>query len=179
MAEEAASEDSSVRVRRADPGELVSAGCALALLLLMFLAKWFGVDELPGHASGVQRSTAETAWQGLTVLRWLMLLTIFISIGSLILHATQRSHGSTNDTGGLVAALGTVTALLLIYRVLINLPSPNQVVDQKLGAILGILAAIGIALGGHASMREQRARSRVEHRSRAQQSGVAPGAQPR
>ena len=92
----------------------------------MFLAKWFGVDELPGHASGVQRSTAENAWQGLTVLRWLMLLTIIISIGSLILHATQRSHGSTNDTGGLVAALGTVTALLLIYRVLINLPSPNR-----------------------------------------------------
>jgi hypothetical protein len=178
MAEEPAAEQPAPR-RRADTGERLSAGCALALLALMFLTEWFGIDELPGRTSGVERSTAENAWQGLTVLRWLMLLTIIVAVGSLILHATQRSHGTRNDTGGLVAALGTVTALLLIYRVLIDLPSPPDVVDQKLGAILGLLAAIGIAIGGHASMREQRARSRVEHRSRPQKSGVAPGAEAR
>jgi drug/metabolite transporter (DMT)-like permease len=165
--------------RRAEPGELISAACALVLLALMFFAKWFGVDRLPGQASGVQRETAENAWQGLTLLRWLMLLTILIAVGSLVLHATQRSHGTTNDTGGVVAALGTLTALLLVYRVLIELPSSNQVVDQKFGAILGVLFALGIALGGHASMREQRSRAGLERRSRPQSEGVAPGTQAR
>jgi hypothetical protein len=165
--------------RRADAGELVSATSGLLLLVLMFAVKWYGIDQLPGHASGVERATAENAWHGLTLLRWLMLLTIVVSIGSLFLHATQRAHGTINDTGGLVASLGTITALLLIYRVLIDLPSANQVVDQKLGAIMGLLSAIGIAIGGHASMREQRARSRVEQGSPRAERGVAPRPQAR
>src|SRR5690242_20126869 len=107
--------------RRARPGELVSAGCALTLLLLMFLVKWFGVNQLPGRANGVERETAENAWHGLTLLRWLMLLTIVVTLGSLILHATQQSHGAENDTGALITALGALTAVLIIYRVLIDL----------------------------------------------------------
>jgi hypothetical protein len=130
----------------------VSAGCAIALLVLMFATEWFGVDQLPGQASGLQRETAENAWAGLGVVRWVMLAAILVAIGSVILHATQQTHGARNDTGALTAALGGLTALLLIYRVLINLPGPDEVVDQKLGAILGLLCAVGIALGGCRSM---------------------------
>jgi hypothetical protein len=139
----------------------------------MFGAEWFGIDELPGRTSGFARTTAENAWNAMTILRWPMLLTGLVAVGALVLHATQRSHGTTTDTGGLVAALGTLTALLLIYRVLLNPPAPNQVVDQKLGAVLGVLSALGIAFGGHASLRQQRLRSRVGQLSRSQKSGVA------
>jgi hypothetical protein len=54
--------------------------------------------------------------------------------------------------------LATVTAASMIVRVLIDLPSPDQVVDQKLGAVLGVIAALGVALGAYESVREQRAR---------------------
>ncbi len=149
-------------------GELVSALSALALLLLMFLTAWYGVDLLPSRfLAGAGRETSETAWQGLTIVRWVMLLTIFVALGSVVLHLTQRSHGSQTETGALVAALGTVTFALLVYRVLIALPTPNKVVDQKLGAMLGLLCAIGIAVGGLASMREERIRAgRLVQRSR-------------
>ncbi len=50
--------------------------------------------------------------------------------------------------------------MLLTYRVLINLPSPSDVVDQKLGAVLGLVCAYGIAVGGFESIREQRVRAR-------------------
>lgn len=152
---------------RANPGELISAGSALALLLLMFVLKWYGTDGIPGRLNQSHVTGAENAWHGLTVLRWLMLLTILVAIGSLVLHATQSAHGAKTDTSATVTALGTLTAILVCYRVLISLPAPNTVVDQKLGAILGVAAAIGIAVGGYESMREEQARSRgIEHRSR-------------
>jgi hypothetical protein len=132
--------------RRAQRGELVSAAGALLLLVLMFLFEWYGLDGIPGRS---QVSTAENAWHGLTVTRWLMLLTIVVTLGSLIIHATQRDHGAKTDTSGVIAILGTLTALLLTYRVLIDTPSPATIVDQKLGAYLGVLSAIAIALGGY------------------------------
>ncbi len=153
-------------------GELASAGFAVLLLVLMFAVEWFGVDRLPGRANGIQRETAENAWQALPLLRWLMLATVFVAIGAVILHATQHGHGARNDTGLLVMVFGTVTALLLIYRVLIDLPGTNEIVDQKLGAILGVACAIGIALGGHRSMIEERALAR-RYPSRRSRVGLA------
>jgi hypothetical protein len=163
---------------RAQPGELGAAGCALLLLVLMFTVEWFGVDRLPGQANGLQRETAENAWTALTMLRWLMLVTIFVAVGAVILHATQRGHGARNNTGAIVFGLGAITAVLLIYRVLIDLPSANQVVDQKLGGTLGVLCAIGIALAGYRSMSEERTRAR-EHPSKRMRSRVARRARQR
>lgn len=71
-----------------------------------------------------------------------------------------------------MTALGALTSALLIYRVLIALPAATEVIDQKLGAILGLLCALGIALGGWESMREHRARSAKT--SRRPRSGLAP-----
>jgi cytochrome b561 len=157
------------RLRR---GELISAAGALVLLPLMFALKWFGLEVTPGpSAERSAISSAENAWHGLADLRWLMLITIAAAVGAVLLHVSQRSHGSKTDTSGVVAILGTVTAALLAYRVLIDLPSPNQVVDQKIGAYLGLLAAVTIALGGWESMGEERLRekfrrtgSRAKHR---------------
>jgi hypothetical protein len=168
-----------VPAHRAPPGELVSGACALALLVLMFATEWFGVNRLPGEAAGVQRSTAENAWNALPVLRWLMLVTIAVTIAAVALHASQQGHGSRNDTGSIVTFLGTVTALLLTYRALINLPDAKQVVDQKAGAILGMLSAYGIALGGYRARYEERARPGWEPRVRRHKTRVAPVRGPR
>jgi hypothetical protein len=109
----------------------------------------------------------------MSVLRWLMLVTIGVSIGSVVLHLSQRGHGRTTETGLPIAALGVVTAALLAWRVLIDLPRPDQIIDQKLGAVVGVLAAIGIALGGYERLREERRRARrLEQRVK----GDAPAA---
>jgi hypothetical protein len=130
----------------------------------MFAFAWYGVDGIPGRS---EISTTENAWHGLTVLRWLMLLTVFVAIGSLFLHASQRTHGAETDTSMAITVLGTLTAVLLAYRVLIDLPGPAAVVDQKLGAYLGLLSAVAIAIGGYDALLAAR---------RAEQLRQSPGA---
>jgi len=154
---------------RVHVGELVSAASALVLLAIMFATEWYGVAGVPDPSYARPAvSTAENAWNGLTDVRWVMLVTIVAAVGSVFLHASQREHGSKTDTSRIVAALGTLTAVLLVYRVLIALPGDGRVLDQKLGAVLGLLAALGIAWGGYESVREQRLRAgagpRVAHR---------------
>jgi hypothetical protein len=150
-------------------GALITAGSALILLIVMFATKWYGVDEIPGRvATRTQITHAANAWNSLSIVRWLMLATIVVAVGSVLLHGSQRSHGSKTNTGALVALLGSITAVVLIYRVLIDLPSAGSVVDQKLGAIIGVIAAVGIAIGGYESMLEERERARRHvHTSRA------------
>lgn len=146
---------------RVHRGELISLCSALLLLIIMLALAWYGVDEMPGPMTTRTGPTqAVNAWHALSVVRWVMLAAIVVSLGSVVVHAAQRSHSVKTDTGLIVWLLGSVTAALLVYRVLIDLPSPDSVVDQKLGAYLGLLSAIGIAYGGLESMREERARTR-------------------
>jgi hypothetical protein len=143
-------------------GELTSAVGALALLGLMFATKWYGVAGVPDpSAARPAVSTAENAWNGLTIVRWVMLLTILAALGSVVLHASQRSHGTRTNTSVVVLTLGALTSGLLIYRVLIDLPQASKVIDQKLGAVLGLACALGIALGAIESVHEQRTLQRT------------------
>jgi hypothetical protein len=152
----------TVRRLRVHTGELMSASSALLLLALMFLTKWYGVDGVPDpSAARPAVTTAVNGWNGLTSVRWVMLVAICAALGSVVLHATQRSHGSKTDTSRVLVALGSLTAALLIYRVLIAFPAPSRMIDQKLGAYLGLLAAFGIVLGGRQSMLEQEERTRA------------------
>jgi hypothetical protein len=143
-------------------GELTSALCALGLLFLMFATKWYGVAGVPDpSAARPAVSTAENAWHGLTIVRWVMLVTIVAALGSVVLHASQRSHGTRTNTSWALVTLGSLTSALLLYRVLIELPQASRVIDQKLGAFLGLMCALGIALGGFEAIGEQRTHARA------------------
>jgi hypothetical protein len=145
---------------RVHVGELLSAVSALALLAIMFATEWYGVAGVPDPSYARPAvSTAENGWNGLTDIRWVIVVTIVAAVGSVFLHASQREHGTKTDTSRLVAALGALTSVLLIYRVLIALPGDGRVLDQKLGAVLGLACALGIAWGGYESVREQRLRA--------------------
>ena len=140
-------------------GDLVSAVSALLLLVLMFAVAWYGVDGIPGRAtsrSGV--ASAQSAWDGLTVIRWLMLVTVLVALGTVAIHLLRPSRIAVAGIRLALLLLAALTAVLLIYRVLIVLPTPDRVVDQKLGGVVGVLAALGIAFGAYDSVREQRAR---------------------
>jgi hypothetical protein len=143
-------------------GALVSAVSALALLVILFSMEWYGVAGVP-DPSAVRPavSTAENGWHALTVTRWVLLATIVAAVGAVVLHASQREHGNKTDTSLIVAVLGAISAALLVYRVLIVLPAGTRVIDQKVGAVAGLLCALGIAWGGYEAIREQRARVRA------------------
>lgn len=148
-----------VRVYR---GELTSALFALGLLVLMFATKWYGVAGVPDpSAARPAISGAVNAWNGLTIVRWVMLVTIAAVLGSVVLHASQRRHGARTNTSWLLVTLGSLVSILLLYRVLIDLPQASRVIDQKLGAVLGLFCALGIALGGFEAVGEQRTQARA------------------
>jgi hypothetical protein len=157
-------------------GELTSSASAVLLLVFLFATDWFGVAGVPDpSAARPAISGTETGWQGLSVVRWVVLATALVAIGSVLLHASQRRHGTKTDTSLLVTGLGSLTSRLLIYRVLIALPSGAKVIDQKLGAFLGLICALGVALGGYESIAEHRARARTTLQRSRRRSPLAPG----
>ncbi len=173
--EEPAREPGTPRIYR---GELTSALGALLLLILMFATKWYGVAGVPDpSAARPAISTAENAWDGLSLVRWVMLLCILSALGSVVLHASQRSHGTRTDTSLVILALGGLTFALLFYRVLLVLPQASKVIDQKLGAVLGLTCALAITLGGVESVHEQRRfqRAVAQHPRRRQRDALAHG----
>jgi hypothetical protein len=149
-------------------GELVSAGCALALLIVLFTTAWYGVAGVPDPTYARPAvSGTESGWDGLTDVRWVIVLTAVVAVGAVALRISQREHGRQTDASRLVTALGLLCTALLVYRVLIAPPSPDKVIDQKLGALLGLACALGIALGGHESIVKLRARPpAISHRRR-------------
>jgi hypothetical protein len=158
-------------------GEQISGLSALLLLGLMFGVEWFGVAGVPGASqTRAATTTAVDAWQAMTILRWVMLVTILVTLGAVVLHATQRSHGRTTETGFVILGLGSVTAVLVAWRVLIQLPKPDQIIDQKLGAVIGVVAALGIAFGGYERWREERRLARrLEQRGSQNPAAVSRG----
>jgi hypothetical protein len=124
------------RLRR---GEVVAGASALALLVFMLVEKWYGTGG--GSRSG---------WESLVGLRWLLLATIAAAFGLVITQATRRAPAVPVTISLLVAVLGVISVLALIYRVLIN-PSGHE----QAGAFLGLISAIGIAYGGYLSLRQE------------------------
>lgn len=140
-------------------GELVSAISAVVLLVLMLVVAWYGVDGIPGRAGSPARVvTTETGWEGLTGVRWLVLLTVLVALASVGVHAVRPPRQAVAGLRLVLLILGGATAALLVLRVLIDLPDSDRVVDQKLGALLGMAAGLGIVYGAGQAIREQRAR---------------------
>jgi hypothetical protein len=137
----------------------MSAASALLLLVLMVGVAWYGVDGIPGRPGSPSRVTgAETGWQAMTDLRWLVLLTVILAFAVLVVHAARPTRQAVAGLRLALLVTASATALALIVRVLIDLPSSERVVDQKPGAILGMVASMGIAYGAGEAVREQRAR---------------------
>jgi hypothetical protein len=84
-----------------------------------------------------------------------MLVTSLIALGWMILRLLRRS-GNPAAMTLVVAGLGAACGALLFFRVLVSPPAPHAVVDVKLGGVLGLLSALGIALGGFEALRWER-----------------------
>jgi hypothetical protein len=146
---------------RLRPGEIVAAVGAILLFIFMFFFKWYGVS-LPGgqqqlaNVLGVDTGAlAVNGWHGHTVLRWLMLLTILAALALAFLTATQRTVALPVTAAVIVTALAALLTVLLAYRVIVNEPGPNQYIDVKIGAWLGLLASALVTYGGYRSMRDE------------------------
>jgi hypothetical protein len=124
------------RLRR---GELLAGTGAVLLLVFLLAGKWYGHGD-----------RARTGWEALTVLRWLLVVTIAAALALVVAQIARRSPAIPVTLSLVVTVLGPICVLALIYRVLIDAPAHEQV-----GAFLGLLSAIGLAYGGFLSLREE------------------------
>lgn len=120
---------------------LAGAG-GLLLLVFMFALDWYG---------GASRSGGSVnGWQALASLRWLLLVTIAVALWLVFAQTSRRAPAVPVTLSVIVAVLGILSTLALVYRVLIDPPAHRQA-----GAYLGLLAALGIAVAGWLSMRQE------------------------
>lgn len=129
---------------------------ALVLLALVFLLPWYGLSgEAERSAQALGISTSVNGWHSLTTLRWLMLVTIAAALALAILQGTRRAPALPVSLSVIVTVLGALTSIALVYRVLINVPGPSGLIDQKLGAYIGLLSALVLTYGAFRSLREE------------------------
>jgi hypothetical protein len=146
-----------ITVGRLRWGELVAGFGAVALLICLFLLPWWGLTgRLERLFAAHNAPTTVNAWHSLSFGRWLMLVTIAVTLVLVVLQATRPAPAGPVTLSMLAMVLGMVTALELIYRVLISGPYSGSVVDNaKSGAYLGLLSSLVLAYGAFRSLREE------------------------
>jgi hypothetical protein len=120
------------RLRR---GELIAAGTALALLVLMLVLRCYG---------------SRTAWQTLTAWRWLALVTILTAFALAYFQAARRAPAVPAVLSTVLNVLALINAVWLAVDVIVIQPA-----HERLTAVLGLLAAGGLLYGAYRSLRQE------------------------
>jgi multisubunit Na+/H+ antiporter MnhB subunit len=136
-----------VELSRLRHGELIAGAGGVALLIVMFL-DWYGAEGPADVSIGL------SAWQAFSVTDVILALTAVAGIGLAVLTASRRSPALPVAASVITATLGAFATLLVLYRIL-NQPGPNEFFEVKLGAFLGFLSVLAIAVGGWRAMRDE------------------------
>lgn len=128
------------RVRAGD----VIAGVAGAALLAALFMPWY-------RDAGADQS----AFQSLSVILILLIVTALLGFAILVLTVFQRSQALPVAAEQWAMAIGLPTAILVLYRVL-NAPGDDAVVDVRWGAWLGLALVSAVMAGAVVSLRAER-----------------------
>ena len=143
-----------MELNRLRQGEVIAALGGVALLIVMFL-DWYGAGgSATFQGQDIQISLGFNAWQAFSVTDLILALTAVSAIGLAVITASRRSPALPVAASVIASMLGALATLLVFYRIL-NQPGPNEFVEVKLGAFLGFLSALAVAVGGYRSMRDE------------------------
>lgn len=129
---------------------------SLVLLASMFLLSWYGLkSRLAPTAAQLGVSTSVNGWNGLTHVRWLVLVTVIVAFALVYFQATRGAPAIPVSLSVIVTVLGLLTVLALIWRVLIERPGSDALVSLRAGSVVGLVSALSLAYGGYLSTREE------------------------
>ena len=95
-------------------GEMIAAGSAIVLLLVMFIFSWFSVDFGDGLGIGaVGVDTTANAWQAFGFIDIILFVTILVAVGLAVMKANSQSANLPVAGSALVAGLGILSTLCL------------------------------------------------------------------
>jgi hypothetical protein len=130
-------------LRRLRAGEWIAAISGVALLVALFLP-WYGGEPGTEDAS---------AWEALAAVDVALALVAAFGVALLVITASQRVPAVSVA----MSAIGTLVGLIGLVLVLVRLANvPDGLDGRELGAWLGLLATIGIVVGGGLAMRDER-----------------------
>ena len=93
-----------------------------------------------------------SAWESFSVLDVVLALLALVPFSLVATQATRDSPSIPVFFSVLSTLAGMIATLLILYR-LLNQPGPNDLVEVKLGAWIGLAAAVALAAGGWRSTR--------------------------
>ena len=134
------------RIRR--PEWIVGAG-GVVLLIAMLLMPWYTLtlsSKPPGPIALIPEQV--DGWHGLSVGRWILLLTILLALATAFFQAQRRAPALPVTLTVFASILGGVSVVWLIIRVLIDPPG-----GRGIGGWIGLLGAAAITYGGLQSLR--------------------------
>jgi hypothetical protein len=146
------------RLRRA---EQIIAGGAVAFFIFLFFFNWYGVSTNASSIAGVNLNISKSGWDTFTNSRWIWLITIIVALAAVVLVATQRKLELPVQPGMIVAALGALSTILILYRI-IHHPTASASFGTfhasagiKIGIWLGLIASAAITYGGYLAMQAE------------------------
>jgi hypothetical protein len=131
------------------------AGVSGAVLLASMWLTWYGTrgGMFGGFLDEAGLDTSRNAWQAFRIVDLVLFATAIAAIAFAVTAATATRRGVTAVPAQWVAAAGGVSVLLILYRIV---EPPGLILEgsPRPGAFVGLLAAIGVALGGWRAMQE-------------------------
>jgi hypothetical protein len=144
---------------RLTQGEKIAGVSGIALILIMFIFKWFG---LKASAGGLTFEGSQNAWHAYGWFIVLVLLVAgFAAIGLALISGSEGDAGLPVAASSIVTALGAISVLIIIISIIsppdlgVDLSGTGIDHTRKIGVWLGLIAAAGIAYGGWRAMQEE------------------------
>jgi hypothetical protein len=139
---------------RLSQGQLIAAVGAALLLVAMFLP-WIGVSgpDIPSGVpvpGGVDTDTTENIWKGPTLDIYLLIAAVVALLPALM--ALTDSAEEFSFVSAATFLLGVVAVILVGAWLTVDFPDGAE---RKIGAFIGLGAALVIAFGGFRAMQEE------------------------
>jgi hypothetical protein len=136
---------------RLAPGELIGMISAAVLALSLFLP-WFGTSSTNSNSSidaaHVTGGGTATAWATFPILRFVLLAGCIAPF--VLAWIVARRHKLTWQPGEVTMIVGVTTFILILCNGLILGKPENEIeISFQYGYLVGILGAVGIAVGGY------------------------------
>jgi hypothetical protein len=139
-------------------GEKIAGAAGIALILIMFIFKWYGIE-----AAGIEIPDADAnAWEAFSLIDLILFVTAVAAIGLAYLSASQQRVDLPVAASAIVAGLGILSTILVIYRILDtpgDLGAAGEIADiditREIGVWLGLIASAALTYGAWRAMQEE------------------------
>jgi hypothetical protein len=140
-------------VDRLTQGEKIAGVAAIVLFISMFFA-WFGFDNPAGELESqfgvdVGGSFTFNAWESFDFIDLVLLVTVVVALGAAVAKASDALIDF--PLNAVVAVLGGLSTLLVLYRVI----DPPGGADREWAVFLGLILSALVAYGGYRAMQEE------------------------